>query len=623
MMHNNKVGGGGRFYIFVCFAVLFSIVLYVPGLSGGFIFDDMPNIIFNTSLHVHSFDGLEQFLYAAYSFEPGGSSRPLTMFSFALNHVFSGLDPYYFKLTNVVINAVAGLVLFFFLRELFGFSNWPKEYIYIFSIFVALLWAVHPLQVSSVLYVVQRMQILSTLFIILSLLSYLKMRQRQMEGETSRRYGLLMVLFSLLAFASKEDAVMLPVYFFLLEIFVFRFGAENGILERFIKWLCIVFFIAGVVAYFFVIVPHYWYWGDYPWRDFSSAERLLTQSRVLLMYLQQTLFPFPDSMRFFYDDLVVSESLLKPISTLVSLLFLLALLVSAWLVRNKRPMFSFGVFLFFAAHFLTANVIGLELAFEHRNNLSILGVMVFMVDVVVMLAGRYRVPGWKLSIFFLSILLVFGILTLQRSYFWGDNVRLAKHHLNLAEGSERAWLSLCAAYFERWRGDKENSPDLDSAIKTCQDGATHLPNSAALASNVVVYKAVKGNLIEKDWDDFLRRLDGMTMSAQNIGVLWVMLGNAEQGVLRNDAAFFELIDVVTRKVILQPSEYLRLGAYIFNETQEPIRAFAHLQRAVELSSPDDPMIQKMLRELVAAGRQDWVNKLIEVQLLKAEQDARS
>src|SRR5690606_25448236 len=124
---------------------------------------------------------------------------------------------------------------------------------------------------------------------------------------------------------------------------------------------------AGLAAYLFLVVPYFWstdgYGGD---RDFSTLERLLTQPRVLCLYLWQILVPLPGHMPFYYDWLQPSRGLLQPWTTLPAIAALLALLGTAWRLRTRWPLFSLGVLLFFAAHFITSNVIGVELAFEHR-----------------------------------------------------------------------------------------------------------------------------------------------------------------------------------------------------------------------------------------------------------------
>src|SRR5690606_12883695 len=71
---------------------------------------------------------------------------------------------------------------------------------------LALAWAIHPLQVSSVLYVVQRLQTMATLLLVLALLSYLSARRAQMDGKSGRTGWMLTGLLWVLALSCKEDA---------------------------------------------------------------------------------------------------------------------------------------------------------------------------------------------------------------------------------------------------------------------------------------------------------------------------------------------------------------------------------------------------------------------------------
>src|SRR5690606_41111226 len=83
--------------------------------------------------------------------------------------------------------------------------------------------------------------------------------------------------------------------------------------------------------------------------------------------------PLPGHMPFHYDWIQPSRGLLRPWTTLPAIALLLALLAAAWRMRTRWPLFSLGVLLFFAAHAITRNVIGLVLAFEHCNQFAMIG----------------------------------------------------------------------------------------------------------------------------------------------------------------------------------------------------------------------------------------------------------
>jgi hypothetical protein len=209
--------------------------------------------------------------------------------------------------------------------------------------------------------VVQRMQTLATLFIILALVAWLRFRLAQLRGVPGSHWGWLAMLAWVMALASKEDSILLPAYTLLLELTVLRFGAADPRTGRVWSRVYLVLVTMGALAYLLLVVPHYWSTGPYGGRDFSSLERLLTQGRVLTMYMGQILLPLPDNLTFYYDGYAVSRGLWSPPTTVFALLLVAGLLISAWILRSRSPLISFGILFYFCGHFVTSNVIPLEL----------------------------------------------------------------------------------------------------------------------------------------------------------------------------------------------------------------------------------------------------------------------
>ncbi|MGH8402603.1 MAG: tetratricopeptide repeat protein, partial [Gammaproteobacteria bacterium] len=89
---------------------------YTPGLSGGFMFDDITNIVMNPFLALDHL-GVHEMLRAAFSVRSGPLYRPISMLSFALNLYFFGPHPFSFKLVNVAIHLVNALLLLWLTRR--------------------------------------------------------------------------------------------------------------------------------------------------------------------------------------------------------------------------------------------------------------------------------------------------------------------------------------------------------------------------------------------------------------------------------------------------------------------------------------------------------------------------
>lgn len=596
-----------RFPMWAALLALLATSLLLPGLSGGFIFDDRPNIQENGALHVTNLTG-ESLRDAAYSFQPGNGTRALSMISFALDHWRAGgLDPRAFKTTNLLIHALTAFALALLFRRLLSLANWPPRRAAFAALAMAALWAAHPLQVSSALYIVQRMQTLSTLFVVLALWTYLSARQAQIEDRRSRTQFVLTGLFGALALAAKEDALLLPAYALVLELTVLGFRAARPSLAQGLRRAYLVVTVAGAALYVLFVLPHYWSWDNYPGRTFSSAERLLTQGRVLVMYLGQILLPLPERLTFFYDDLQISRGILDPPSTLAALGLIAALLVLAWRWRFARPVFACGVLFFFAGHIITSNVINLEMAFEHRNQLPLVGVLLAVGDLCFAAAQRWGMKqAWAVGLGAV-ILVATSVATLSRSYMWGEPLRFAQYSVDIAPRSERAWLALGGTYAD-FSGRRPSSPYLQKAIEACEQGARKI-DSVLLLSNIVNYRTIQGTVTQADWQRFHQRLERSPMTQQNRNVVWTQIRNAKRGIPMDERGVLDTIDIVSRRTVFSPEQNLQLASYVFSSTQYPEEAFPYLKRAVEQAEPDDRLVVQTLSQLHQAGRDDWVQQL--------------
>lgn len=600
-----------RFVLLALLLALLAVAVFSPGLSGGFLLDDGHTIVSNPLIQVKTLDRNSLF-DAAVSFHAGNSTRPLSMLSFGLDYWRAGgLEPSAFKATNLFIHGLTAFVLALFLRQLLQLAGWTAPRAAAVALLVALVWAVHPLQVSAVLYVVQRMQTLATLFLLLALWAYLQLRQAQMAGRPGWRWAIVVAVCWVLALASKEDAIMLPLYTLVLELTVLRFAAQWPPRAR--DWRIIYSLIAvgGAALFFFWVLPHYWSSAPYPGRDFNSAERLLTQARVLLMYLGQILLPVPRWMTFNYDGFEVSRGLLQPVSTLLSLLVLAGLLAWAWVWRRRRPVFAFGLLLFFAGHVLTSNVIALELVFEHRNHFPLIGALLALADLVVMASERWQVRPRPLAV--VLALMVAGVASAAaaRAYTWGDTVRLAQFGVEVAPDSSRAWLALGGAYFDAaGRKHGRGSPYLDQAIQTVEQAAART-GSASAYSNIVIYKTIQGTVTPADWNNLLRRLEEVPMLPPNKNILWTTLENVRAKIGLDQSQALRVVDVISRRASFSPQDYLRMGVSLYLTFDDQSAALPYFLRAARELPPEDPSIARLRRELEDQGHPEWAKAMEE------------
>lgn len=437
-----------KLLILVSLPVLGALI-YLPGKSGPLVFDDASNLLNNSFVQITSLDP-ETLYRASFSLEAGPLKRPVSMLSFALNHYFSGSfdDSTSYKLTNIVIHAINGLLLFWMLSLVFlrltqlqtsarattGITH--KTYLVLASV-VALLWVIHPIQLTSVLYVVQRMTELSGLFTLLALICYLAGRHRMIAGKPGGA-GLILwgiIVFGTLGMLSKETTALLPAYMLVLEMTLF--SSEQPWrkwhkLPAKMKWALVLTGIVSSLAILGWAIHHFL--PKYVLRDFSMTERVLTESRILFFYLSLILIPRLDQFSLFHDNITLSTSVLSPWTTLPSLAGIILLLSLAYAARRQQPLLSLGIFWFFAGHLLESTILPLELAHEHRNYLPSLGpmlVVVHCIDATCMKLQR----RWLWGIFALLIV-IFAALGFMRATQWANDYSLflfeTTHHPNSA-----------------------------------------------------------------------------------------------------------------------------------------------------------------------------------------------
>ncbi len=594
----------GRFLLLSLIVAVLAGLSFAPGLPGEFVFDDIPNIVDNPGIQLHRLDGdgLARVMNAG---QVSGFTRTLPTLTFALDFWRAGgTDPATFKTTNIVIQMLTALALAGFFRSLFLVSGIAAMRAQWLALALALAWAAHPLQVSSVLYVVQRLQTLGTLFLLLALWAYLNARQTQIEGRSGRTGLLLAMLLWLVSLGCKEDSVLLPSYTLALELTVLRFRAANPRLAATLRRGYWIAALGGLAIYAFLVIPHYWRWDAYAGRDFSTPELLLTQARMLCMYLWQILVPLPSHMPFFYDWVQPSRSLLHPWTTLVSIVVVAGLLVLAWYVRRHRPLLALGIFLFFSAHAITSNVLGLELAFEHRNHFAMIGAVLAIGSLAASVWERLPVPASARIAAAVFVLAMLASTTAMRAKSWGDTLSLAQSSAKYAPHSARAWVELCAAHFRSGGGPVAGNSHLDEAINACHSGTMLAPQSLNNAALLIVLKTLRGDVEPQDWNLFQHRLETVKMSWDNRRAPLILTYHARLGVKLEKTRLLKALATLERRAHLEPFNLAAIGYFIMNDLQEPDLAIHYFIRAIEASPPRDPFPQQLSAELRAKGRPD-------------------
>ena len=411
------------------------VLLYLPGLSGPLLLDDYQQLL-PLAQDRNLAEGSWRLYFASTS---GPTGRPVAMGTFVINALVSGTDFQDWKATNLAIHLITAAFVYLLVARLAQqLGSFAAQQRTLFAMAITGLWLLHPLQVSTVLYTVQRMSQLAALFVVAGLLCYVEARRRQIAGQ--RAAWIFMASCYLvcmpLAVMSKENGLLLPLLTLLLEAFFFRFRGSSAVHRT----LICGYAACGALALCVVMLSFH---ADslllrgYAFRDFSLLERLLTESRVLNSYLVQLVWPAPSQLSFFYDDIQVSRALFDPPGTLFSIAFLALLLAIVFSQRDTFPLAGFGVAFFFAAHALESSLPPLELVFEHRNYLPSIGLCI----VVVAVLARACSPPLCLAVL-ATFLLSLSLLTAKRVQVWSAEATLYEFFVAVRPGSARAALLL-------------------------------------------------------------------------------------------------------------------------------------------------------------------------------------
>lgn len=293
-----------------------SLIPFLPALSNGFVNWDDPNFITGNAI----IRGLSRAnLVAMFTTYVDGNYIPLTLLSFAFNHALHGLQPIGFHATNLVLHALNAVLVLLLLRKM-G-SN------LLGAACGALLFALHPLRVESVVWATERKDVLFALFYLLSLLAYLRYLDRR-----TIKLLLFSFLFFLASGLSKQMAISLPAALLLLDFAARRKWEWRVVVEKIPFALLALGFVA--VAYFGQHAAGSVMRGA----QYTPLHRLLLSTNSLVIYLKNFMWPLHLSAVYPYPKDVVAEAAFAPF---VILVVLVAVIVAG---RKYRPVWVAGLF---------------------------------------------------------------------------------------------------------------------------------------------------------------------------------------------------------------------------------------------------------------------------------------
>lgn len=411
--------------------IVFGVMLsYGNSISAPFIFDDIRGIIHNES--IRSLWPLTDALNPP-KLATGAGGRPIINLSLAVNYAIGGLDVRSYHIFNMIVHALAALVLFGLvrrtlsrpvLRDRFGDVALPLSFA------VSFLWALHPLLTESVTGVIQRTESMGGLFYLLTLYTFV----RSIEGRDRMRWQVFCVLACLIGMATKEIMATVPVIALLYDR-TFGAGTFKDAWKQ--RWRFYGALVSTWLLLAYLVVINESRGGMVGFGlGMSSWDYALTQCQAILMYLKLSLWPSPLVLD--YGSGVVSgvgEVWLQGV-------ILLTLVAGTFVALVRKPVVGFVAFTFFSILAPSSSFVPLttQTMAEHRMYLPLAGVVVLVVLGLYRYVGKWVIPGA------IGLAMVAGVATADRNEDYRTEVSLWKDTVNKRPDNWRAHSNLGAGY---------------------------------------------------------------------------------------------------------------------------------------------------------------------------------
>lgn len=604
--------------------VLLGVVALFPGMTGGFAFDDYPNILNNPYI-ADTQASVDNLLQAGWTGTAGPFKRPLAMMSFAGNYFTTGLSPFAFKITNLIIHLINGVLAYYTALLLLRTGAFRAQQIspatqINLALVVAGIWLLHPLNISPALYIVQRMTSLAALFSFAAVITYLMGRLRQIDDRGGSRFLIYFVTPLLVALGtlSKENALLTLPILALIEICFLKFHASSKFDARLLKILVYAGALAAVVAgvILFMTNPN-WLSSKYDGRPFTLIERLLTQSRVLWFYVSLLLIPRLGSFALYHDDIVLSTSFTEPLTTSFSVLGLAVIGLMAIVGFRRYPIFTFAVFWFLIGHVIESSVFALELVHEHRNYFPSFGLIFGTCVGVWRLCKRFDAHSItkRVGIATLSIIAALGFF---RASDWSDPVTLAITEALHHPQSYRSVYAAARVYYGMYL--MQNKQEYyDEAVSYLEVAGSLDKDAKRPYFGLLRLAYNRGRAPKEEWTEELRsRLRTRMFSVHETSDLQTLVechaSNPDCKIPKTDILSF-YSDVLSNDSVknnLKAQLQLDLAVFYVNEFQEFTPAITLIEEAVE-QRPDEFAFRKVLTQIyILAGEAERATKSIEI-----------
>lgn len=476
--------------------ILLGILAYSNSLNGKFIWDDITLI--RDNLYLRHWTGVARFFIKDTT--EGGTDklypyRPLQMASYALEYSIWRLNVLGYHAVNMVLHILTALCVYWLLNILF------KDYLVCFL--TGAFFVLHPIHTEAVSYISGRADPLAALFLLLCIISYIKMTDSR-----NVYYMILTIVFYVLALLSRENSLILP---FLLLIYHYVFGKKIK-LKPFLAIL-IITLIYLVSRLSFLEPP------VSPFAATTILQRIPGFFAAISQYLRLMAFPFDLHMEY-------GKILFRLTDPRVAAGMLLSLILTAGLIiygkRNK--LISFSILWFFTTLLPQSNLYPLNSYMaEHWLYLPSIGLFLLLAEGIgrVVSNNRFRLSA---MLFTASLLIFYAYATIRQNNYWREPAQFYERTIKYVPESKSAYSNLAVIYNAAGKKkealalySKALAIDPDDPI-ACNNAAKLLGESGNVAEALVLFnRAIASN-------------PKYAIAHNNLGNLYDMIGKREEAV---------------------------------------------------------------------------------------------
>jgi tetratricopeptide (TPR) repeat protein len=445
----------------ICLALILSTLFVYAQVTGfDFVnFDDPEYMQANTHVQAGlSVDGMK------WAFSTGvlGNWMPVTMLSYMLDVQWFGLQSGMSHLVNVIIHALAAILLFAALRRATGATG--------LSAFVAFVFALHPLHVESVAWIAERKDVLSAFFAFLALYAYV----RYTEKPTLGRYLAVAAAFCL-GLMSKPMLVTFPFLLLLLDAWPLRRAISPKIVWEKIPLLALS---AGASAVTFLVQGSSGFVQGFP-----LTARVENAFISYIVYLYQALWPARLAVYYPYP---LSIPAWEAGAALAALVAISSLVIFVW---RTCPYLAVGWFWYLGTLVPVIGIVqvGTQAHADRYMYLPLVGLTIALAWGAREVANRWAVKWPAAKSVLVGAGTVFCALCMFASHsdaeYWQNTETLYRRAIEATRGNDVAEFNL-GTYLIDTRRYAEAIPHLATALRIKPDWAKARANLASAHYNL-------------------------------------------------------------------------------------------------------------------------------------------